>query len=149
PFYFPSIKDGAEFNRIVDQSYIEFEDALDEIEPDETRQLWHTPTELFRPYYGEAIARYLVTNYKMTLFPYHDLIVYEMGAGNGTMMRNILDYIRENEPEVYSRTKFKIIEISASLADLQMTNIRQSPYGREHMQHIKVINRSIFDWTEY
>lgn len=149
PFDFPSIKDGAEFNRLVDLSYIDFENALDDIKPDELRQLWHTPTELFRPYYGEAIARYLVTNYKMTLYPYHDLIIYEMGAGNGTMMRNILDYIRENEPEVYSRTKFKIIEISASLADLQMTNIRQSPYGREHMQHIKVINRSIFDWTEY
>ncbi len=116
PFDFPSIKDGAEFNRMVDLSYVEFEDALDEIDPDETRQLWHTPTELFRPYYGEAIARYLVTNYKMTLFPYHDLIIYEMGAGNGTLMRNILDYIYENEPEVYSRTQFKIIEISDALA---------------------------------
>ena len=72
---------------MVDKRYVEFEDALDEENPDETRQLWHTPTELFRPYYGEAIARYLVTNYKMTLYPYHDLIIYEMGAGNGTMMR--------------------------------------------------------------
>lgn len=134
---------------MVDLSYVDFEDALDEVELDETRQLWHTPTELFRPYYGEAIARYLVTNYKMTLFPYHDLIVYEMGAGNGTLMRNILDWIYENEPEVYSRTQFKIIEISSSLADLQFTSLRRSPYVQEHLQHIQILHRSIFEWTEY
>ncbi|KIW66824.1 hypothetical protein PV04_06118 [Phialophora macrospora] len=149
PFDFRSIKDGSEFNRLVDQGYIDFENALDEIEPDETRQLWHTPTELFRPYYGEAIARYLVTNYKMTLFPYHDLIIYEMGAGNGTLMRNILDYIYEHEPEVYSRTQFKIIEISSSLADLQLTSLQRSPYAAEHLDHIQILHRSIFDWTEY
>ncbi len=134
---------------MVDKRYVEFEDALDEKEPDETRQLWHTPTELFRPYYGEAIARYLVTNYKMTLYPYHDLIIYEMGAGNGTLMQNILDYIRAVDPEVYQRTKFKIIEISSSLADLQMKNLQKSPESLEHLDHIEIINRSIFDWNDY
>ncbi|KAK7901024.1 hypothetical protein LTR67_003310 [Exophiala xenobiotica] len=149
PFDFPSIRDGAEFNRLVDQSYVDFENALDEIEPNELRQLWHTPTELFRPFYGEAIARYLVTNYKMTLFPYHDLIIYELGAGNGTLMRNILDYIFENEPEVYERTKFKIIEISKSLADIQLTSLSRSPYAECHLEQAEIINRSIFDWNEY
>ncbi|KAK4940156.1 hypothetical protein LTR10_019691 [Elasticomyces elasticus] len=149
PFNFPSIKDGSEFNRLVDQSYIDFEDALDAVHEDELRQLWHTPTELFRPYYGEAIARYLVTNYKMTLFPYHDLIIYELGAGNGTLMRNILDWIFENEPEVYERTKFKIIEISKSLADLQMTSLDHSPYAELHREQTQIIHRSIFDWNEY
>lgn len=133
----------------MDLSYLEFEDALDEVEPDETRQLWHTPTELFRPYYGEAIARYLVANYKMTLFPYNDLIIYEMGAGNGTLMQNILDYIYENEPEVYTRTKFKIIEISSSLAELQLTTLRRSPYAAMHLDRVKIIHRSIFEWDEY
>ncbi len=75
------MQDEAEFNSAVDQSYKDFEDALDEVAYDENRQLWHTPTELFQPHYGEAIARYLVTNYKMTLYPYHDLIIYEMGSG--------------------------------------------------------------------
>ena len=149
PFDFPSIADEAVFNRLVDKSYIEFEDALDAKEPDETRQLWHTPTELFRPHYGHAIARYLVTNYKMTLYPYHDLIIYEMGAGNGTMMQNILDYIRATDPDVYQRTKFKIIEISPSLAQMQMRNIQKLPDSAEHLDHIEIINRSIFDWDEY
>ena len=149
PFHFNEISDEAEFNRLVDKRYVEFEDTLDEKDPDETRQLWHTPTELFRPYYGEAIARYLVTNYKMTLYPYHDLIIYEMGAGNGTMMQNILDYIQATDPEVYQRTKFKIIEISSSLAALQMKNLQKSPSSAEHLEHIEIINRSIFDWNDY
>ncbi len=28
-----------------------------------------------------------------------------MGAGNGTLMLNILDFIRDPDPEVYARTK--------------------------------------------
>jgi Putative S-adenosyl-L-methionine-dependent methyltransferase len=143
------IKDDAAFNNMVDLSYVDFEDSLDREEPDETRQLWHTPTELFRPYYGEAIARYLVTNYRLTLFPYHDLVIYEMGAGNGTLMRNILDYIRDTDPDVYQRTKFRIIEISPSLAELQLRSLQRSPSSAEHLDHIEIINKSIFDWNAY
>ena len=148
PFDFNNIEDGAAFNRMVDQRYIEFEDKLDEKNPDEARQLWHTPTELFRPYYGEAIARYLVTNYKLTLFPYHDLIIYEMGAGNGTLMLNILDYIEMVDPEVYERTKFRIIEISPALAELQQQKVNDTS-GGGHWDHVEVINKSIFDWNTY
>ena len=149
PFYFNEIEDGPAFHRMLGDRYEEFEDRLDEINPDISRQLWHTPTELFRPYYGETIARYLVSNYKLTLYPYHDLIIYEMGAGNGTMMRNILDYIRDTDHEVYQRTKFKIIEISPALASLQMKNLTESLDAAGHKDHVEIINRSIFDWDTY
>ncbi|GAD94209.1 COG1565 domain protein [Paecilomyces variotii No. 5] len=149
PFEFNKMEDGREFNQLLGDRYTEFEDRLDEIKPDIARQLWHTPTELFRPYYGEAIARYLISNYKLTLYPYHDLIIYEMGAGNGTMMLNVLDFIRDTDHEVYQRTKFKIIEISPSLADLQMKNLRDSVNAAGHMGHVEIINRSIFDWDTY
>ena len=131
------------------QRYIDFEDRLDDESPDESRQLWHTPAELFSPYYGEAIARYLVTNYKLSYHPYQDLIIYEMGAGNGTLMLNILDYIRAFHPDVYDRTKFKIIEISAALASLQSDQLTRSASVREHGGHVEVINCSIFDWDTY
>jgi hypothetical protein len=139
------MQDEAEFNRQVDESYKEFEDALDEVYFDENRQLWHTPTELFQPHYGEAIARYLITNYKMTLYPYHDLIIYEMGAGNGTLMRNILDYIRDNDPEVYARTQFRVVEISPQLLSMQKTAL-SSHSDPDHLEHVELINKSIFDW---
>lgn len=149
PFDFNNIEDGPAFLRLLGERYTEFEDRLDQINPDEARQLWHTPTELFRPYYGETIARYLVSHYKLTLYPYHDLIIYEMGAGNGTMMLNILDFIRDTDHEVYQRTKFKIIEISPTLADLQMKNLMQTIDSKGHRDRVEIINRSIFDWDTY
>ncbi len=146
------MKNEQEFHRQLSERYRTFEDALDVKAPDPTRQLWHTPTELFRPYYGEAIARYLVSNYKLSLYPYHDLIIYELGAGNGTLMLNILDYIRDIDPEVYARTQFRVIEISSALASLQTRNVHQSASwasSRDHRNKIKIINRSIFHWDEY
>ncbi|KAH9892062.1 S-adenosyl-L-methionine-dependent methyltransferase [Xylariomycetidae sp. FL2044] len=150
PFNFNVLPDEPTFHAQLGQRYTEFEDQLDAERLDDTRQLWHTPTELFRPYYGEAIARYLMSNYIMTTYPYHDLIIYEMGAGRGTLMLNILDYIRDVEPSVYDRTKYKIIEISPSLAALQDTQLRLSGAAarRGHADKVEIINKSIFDWDE-
>ncbi|KAL4916678.1 amidase signature domain-containing protein [Aspergillus aurantiobrunneus] len=149
PFDFNKIEDGPAFHQMLGDRYTEFEDLLDEKQPDEARQLWHTPTELFRPYYGETIARYLVSNYKLTLYPYHDLIIYEMGAGNGTLMINVLDFIRDTDYEVYQRTKFRIIEISPALAGLQMKNLTDSLNAAGHLDHVEIINKSIFEWDTY
>ncbi|VEU21275.1 DEKNAAC102283 [Brettanomyces naardenensis] len=103
-------------------------------------QLWHTPTELFQPYYGEALAKYILVNYKLNQYPYNDLIIYEVGAGNGTLMLNILDFLEKNEPEVYKRTKYKIIEISSKLFNKQNSRLTR------HLDKVEVINKSIFDW---
>jgi len=147
-FDFNNLENENEFHKLLGQRYTEFEDKLDIEEPNETRQLWHTPTELFRPYYGEAMARYLVANYKLSQYPYHDLTIYEMGAGNGTLMLNILDYIRDAEPLVYERTKFKIIEISSSLAKLQAHQLLRSADSRGHSSKVEIINKSIFEWDQ-
>lgn len=95
------------------------------------------------------MARYLIANYKLTLYPYHDLILYEMGAGNGTFMVNVLDFIRETDPEVYARTKYKIIEISSSLATLQTGQLSRTAASRGHLDKVEIINKSIFSWDTY
>lgn len=110
-------------------------------------QLWHTPTELFQPFYGQAIARYLLLNYLITLYPYNDLVIYEVGGGNGTLMLNILDYIRETHPDVYERTRYNIIEISGALAAKQAERSLQDKIERQGFSdHVRIINKSIFDW---
>lgn len=147
PFNFPALYDELEFHALLSRRYVQFEDSLDAVSPNEARQLWYTPTELFRPYYGEAIARYLVDNYRLTGYPYDDLIIYEMGAGRGTLMLNILDYIREFDPAVYHRTKYRIIEISTQLATLQNSQLMQSSAARGHADKVEIINQSIFDWS--
>ncbi|KAF7370206.1 Protein arginine methyltransferase NDUFAF7 [Mycena sanguinolenta] len=83
------------------------------------RQIWHTPTELFKPWYGIAMAKCLVSEYLLKYFPYEDFVIYEIGAGNGTLAMNILDYLRSNHPDVYDRTRYHIIEISQSLVTMQ------------------------------
>ncbi|KAI1432171.1 S-adenosyl-L-methionine-dependent methyltransferase [Xylaria sp. CBS 124048] len=146
PFNFNALPDEPTFYAQLGQRYTDFEDALDAKAHDDTRQLWHTPTELFRPFYGEAIARYLMSNYFMSTYPYDDLIIYEMGAGRGTLMLNTLDHIRNNEPHVYDRTKYKIIEISSSLAALQNSQMMADAASRGHASKVEIINKSIFDW---
>ena len=55
----------------------------------------------------------------MKYFPYEDLVIYEIGAGNGTLAMDILDYIRSAYPEVYECTHYNIVEISGRLAKSQ------------------------------
>ena len=149
PFNFQEMANEPEFHEALGERYTALEDSLDEEEPDDTRQLWHTPTELFKPHYGEAIARYLIENYRLWAFPYHDLIIYEIGAGNGTLMLNVLDYIRKSDPEVYTRTQYRIIEVSSSLASMQRERLKAQHKGFSHADRVHIINRSVFDWSEH
>lgn len=71
-----------------------------------------------------------------------------MGAGNGTLMLNILDYIRETDPSVYARTKFRIIEISSSLATMQANQLIRNAASRGHHSKVEIINNSIFNWKQ-
>ena len=146
PFDFNAMRNEDDFHTTLGRRYTEFEDLLDAKEYNEVRQLWHTPTELFRPYYGEAIARWLVDNYKKAHHPHHDLVIYEMGAGNGTLMLNILDHIRDVYPEIYPRTYFRIVEISPALAAQQQAQLIATADSRGHAPRVEIIQRSIFDW---
>lgn len=102
-------------------------------------QLWHTPTELFQPYYGEGLAKYILESYKSNDSG-HDLIIYEVGAGNGTLMLNILDYLEKHEPGIYETVKYRIIEISSKLFNKQNSRLER------HKNHVEVINKSILEW---
>ncbi|KAL1925426.1 uncharacterized protein VTP21DRAFT_309 [Calcarisporiella thermophila] len=146
-FDFNGLRDNNAFMRLLSRKYQEIEDDVDETD-DIARQVWHTPTELFKPWYGYALAKYMVTEYKLNLYPHRDLVIYEIGAGNGTLMLNILDYIQRHEPSVYERTRYKIIEISSKLAERQAT--RHDIRGVLNRHHcVEIINRSIFDWDIY
>ncbi|PHH84316.1 hypothetical protein CDD83_2163 [Cordyceps sp. RAO-2017] len=143
-FDFGSFRDELDFQRELARRYDEFEDGLDAAAggPDAMRQLWHTPTELFGPYYGEAVARYLVSNYRLTTYPYDDLVIFEVGAGRGTLMLNILDHIRDTDPQVYARTRYTIVEISPAMAAVQAARLRATA----HADRVDIERRSIFDW---
>jgi len=136
PIDFRKMRNAAEFQNEVAKRYETFESE----EEGPGRQIWHTPTELFKPWYGRALAQCLLAEYLLKYFPYEDLVIYEIGAGNGTLAKNILDHIRDQYPDVYERTRYNIIEISASLADLQKKLLL-----KDH-PNVTVTNKSIFRW---
>ena len=96
----------------------------------------------YQPHYGHAVAHCLVSEYLLKYFPYEDLVIYEIGAGNGTLALNILDFIRDKYPEVYERTSYRIVEISGRLAKLQRQKLLP------HHPCVSVTHKSIFHWDQ-
>lgn len=78
----------------------------------------------------------------MNHFPYQDLIIYELGAGNGSFMIDAMSYIKTNHPDVYSRTRYNIIEISPQLARRQRQRARVAGV----MDHVEIIEQDFFKW---
>ncbi|KAL5536864.1 hypothetical protein ACEPAF_687 [Sanghuangporus sanghuang] len=134
---FNKIRNGDEFQEIVAKRYEEY--GQDDAEGP-GRQIFHTPTELFRPHYGHAIAQCIISEYLLKYFPYEDLNLYEIGAGNGSLAMDILNFIRDRHPEVYERTRYTIIEISGSLAE------KQRQYLNSVHNCVEVVHKSIFRW---
>ncbi|KAJ3522569.1 hypothetical protein NMY22_g11839 [Coprinellus aureogranulatus] len=139
PIDFSKLRDAVEFQELVAARYEGY--GSDSYEGP-GRQLWHTPTELFKPYYAQAIAQCLVSEYLLKYFPYEDFIIYEIGAGNGTLAMDILNYLQEYYPMVYERTQYKIIEISSSLVKQQKRRL----YNVHPCA--KVYHQSIFHWRQ-
>lgn len=124
------------------------------------RQVWHTPTELFKvcptcqssrwnaeligrqPHYAQALTSAIVASYKQNHFPHEDLVIYEVGAGNGSFMVDSLAYIRDVHPEVFERTRYKIVEISAALAAGQTKRAEAAGLGG----HVEVLKSDFFKW---
>eukprot|EP00834_Sanchytrium_tribonematis_P006786 NODE_536_length_6333_cov_0.998877.p1 type:complete len:439 gc:universal NODE_536_length_6333_cov_0.998877:4877-3561(-) len=72
---------------------------------------WHTPSELFSPIYGQIMANYIIEQ-SQNCGTNENFTVLEVGPGNGTLMNDILDFLKEQEPKIYKRIKYKIVDIS-------------------------------------
>lgn len=97
---------------------------------------------VLQPWYGQAIAQCILSEYMLKNYPYDDLVIYEIGAGNGTLANDILEYIRdEYPPDVYERVRYNIIDISPQLARLQADRLAAHP-------GVRIYNQSVFEWKE-
>ncbi|KAJ3154653.1 hypothetical protein HDU89_007892 [Geranomyces variabilis] len=144
---FNAIRDSYVFMNRLSELYEEVESEYNDVN-DIARQVWHTPTELFKPWYGFAVAKHIVSEYKRDNRGSDRLIIYEVGAGNGTLMVNILDYIKQYEPDLYRHTEYRIIEISSKLAERQSE--RQDVRQVAHRHNcVEIINQSIFSWNQH
>ncbi|WWC66472.1 uncharacterized protein I206_100374 [Kwoniella pini CBS 10737] len=143
-FDFGSFADTAAFQEAVAERY-EKEYGL-ELTNGQTgglgRQVWHTPTELFKPYYAQTILSSILQTYKLNHFPHEPLILYEVGAGNGSFMIDSLNFLKKNHPEIFKKVEYRIIEISTSLAKGQKSRAEQEGFENK----VTVINSDFFKW---
>lgn len=71
---------------------------------------WFTPSELFRPWLGHAIADYMLATE-----PAAPMVIYEVGAGSGALAASIIERLASLQRPV----EYKTIEISRLFAKLQ------------------------------
>lgn len=102
------------------------------------RQVWHTPTQLFKPHYANIVAQHCVDS----IDDGRPLIIYEMGAGSGAMAECVLNYVQERYPEVYSSMQYHIIEISDRLATQQTQRLTKHLDNRR----VTVHRQDILTW---
>ncbi|KAJ1953981.1 hypothetical protein EC988_002684, partial [Linderina pennispora] len=148
PYPFGELRDSADLLKTIGRQYEEIERELDDVR-NIPKQLWHTPTEILKPWYGYSVASHIVKQYKRDVETgkhNEPLTVFEMGGGNGTLMMNILDYVRDTEPEIYASMEYNLIEISSKLVRHQLsqqTRDRKVPHT-----NVNIINKSVFEWDE-
>lgn len=99
-----------------------------------------TPVETFSPHFSNALAKYVARESKAAAssskaslgFGSHSttaldsaqpLILYEAGGGTGTNALNVLNWLRREEPRIYDRTEYTIVEISERLAERQRERV--------------------------
>lgn len=99
---------------------------------------WMTPIELFSPYLSRAIANRL-----KTAFPSDgDINVIEIGAGRGTLARDILTHWeRHHAHDVMPRLSYYIIEISHAMTELQRNTLSR---WTDHV--VKIVQADAVDW---
>ena len=146
PIPFPQIKDQDEYGMILKNLYDNnniprYEDIPLNQRQESSRkffhQLWHTPSELFKPFYGRAIANFILhKKHDKSRIP---LIIYEIGPGNGTMAENILDFIKEDHADIYETIEYNLIEISDQLRTKQISRLK-SHKDRVKFPKLEVLN---------
>ncbi|KAH9568523.1 hypothetical protein CY35_03G082200 [Sphagnum magellanicum] len=91
---------------------------------------WFTPIEIFQPWYGYAIAEYILR----TLVPASPLNIYEIGGGTGTCASNILNYFKTKAPAIYKNLTYTSVEISDALALKQQARVGAMSSHSHHFQ---------------
>lgn len=130
PIEFRALRDQDAYARCLSRMYRE-----QSREDEEYYQLWHTPSELFKPWYGQAIANYMVRVNGQE----DPLLVYEIGPGNGSLAKSILDYFIQSHPSVYERMEYHLVDISPTLSRIQEGKLQA------HLDRVRFHQCSIVD----
>jgi hypothetical protein len=81
------------------------------------------PRSFCQPWYGRSIGRRILERYASYAKADEPLQIFEIGAGNGSLIMDVLDYIYEADRKTYFRTSYNVIEISNELAERQQSRV--------------------------
>ena len=84
---------------------------------------WLTPSEIFTPFYGRAVANFVLDRHAQMAAPQDPLRIFEIGGGTGTLARDVLQHVRVAAPELYGRMEYCSVEISPALARAQAATV--------------------------
>jgi hypothetical protein len=110
-----------------------------EMEGSDLFQLWHTPSTVFRPYYGRALGQCILQRWDKT----SPIVIYEVGPGNGSLCEDIMQFLEEKVPTAMSTLEYNLVEISQFQAKNILSGIKQ-----KYPDNIVIHNMSFLDWSK-
>lgn len=105
-----------------------------------------TPSEIFRPFYGMTMARYVRSQQQK-----HNLDkirVVEIGSGMGGQADSFLMYFKNYEPELYPDIEYTLLEISPTLMKKSKTLLYSNHRDKCGRGDIKFVNQDAFTFNE-
>lgn len=82
-----------------------------------------TYPDRFSPYFGTAFAK--VISQFSEFLPNSEICIAEMGAGRGTFAKDMLDYFKKKDEQLYERIKYGILDISPRLIKVQQETLAE------------------------
>lgn len=104
---------------------------------------WLTPVELFRPFYSDILANFVVENtlHNDTSDGIH---IVELGGGRGTNANCMLTHLQQTQTVLYDRLSYTIIDASEPLIDLQKEVLSST----QHAAKVDFVFKDLLDVAE-
>lgn len=106
---------------------------------------WLTPSEVFTPWYGRAVARNIAARHRR-IYAGHPLQIIEIGGGNATHAVDVLDHLRTHEPDLFETCRYTLVDISQRLADIQRAELAAAGFAIERGR-FEVHHGCASDWA--
>eukprot|EP01135_Chromosphaera_perkinsii_P009205 Nk52_evm40s1671 gene=Nk52_evmTU40s1671 len=151
PLDFGKIANKRELDRKLAALYENPEDTTQNVKG-KNLEAWHTPVEIFRPWFGQAVGKYVWKVAEDRLETLKDneegkVHIVEMGGGNGTLCVDILKYLKSVDSSLYDQIQYTIVEISSTMAKRQEQSVLEG-LGEDVLSRgtVNIVNESILAW---
>lgn len=105
---------------------------------------WLTPVELFRPYYSNCVANFVLQSIPSDAEAVDGMDIVELGGGRGTNAALVMDHIMKTQPQIYDKVQYTILDSSPPLVELQ----RQTLAASNHGDKTRVEHKDLLDVAE-